>query len=91
MHDVAQQRGVVRLDADAAGVLSGEVVVHGAGSDMVGAFVGKLFCHHFAVDAVKGAVDEQLAGLAALRREWEAMTTRVHKLYNQHTAAKLQV
>ena len=68
------------FDADAAGVLSGEVVVHGSGSDMVGCFVGKLFCHHFGVGAVQGVVEEQLAGLAALRREWEAMTTRVHKL-----------
>ena len=68
------------FDADAAGVLSGEVVVHASGSDMVGCFVGKLFCHWFGVDSVKGVVEEQLAGLSALRREWEAMTTRVHKL-----------
>lgn len=68
------------FDADAAGVLSGEVVVHASGSDMVGCFVGKLFCHWFGVDSVKGVVEEQLSGLAALRREWEAMTTRVHKL-----------
>ena len=68
------------FDADAAGVLSGEVVVHASGSDMVGCFVGKLFCHWFGVESVKGVVDEQLSGLSALRREWEAMTTRVHKL-----------
>ena len=68
------------FDADAAGVLSGEVVVHASGSDMVGCFVGKLFCHWFGVDSVKGVVEEQLNGLSALRREWEAMTTRVHKL-----------
>ena len=68
------------FDADAAGVLSGEVVVHASGSDMVGCFVGKLFCHWFGVDSVKGVVEEQLSGLSALRREWEAMTTRVHKL-----------
>ena len=68
------------FDADAAGVLSGEVVVHGSGSDMVGCFVGKLFCHWFGVDSVRGVVEEQLSGLSALRREWEAMTTRVHKL-----------
>ena len=68
------------FDADAAGVLSGEVVVHGSGSDMLGCFVGKLFCHWFGVESVKGVVEEQLSGLSALRREWEAMTTRVHKL-----------
>ena len=68
-------------DADAAGVLGAEHVVHGSGPDLIGAFVGKLFCHHFGIEGMgRGGIANQLAGLDELKREWEAMTTRVHKL-----------